>query len=239
MKLVICVTVCILALAGCAGTTSVVNTELRSESITKLTKAIVATNLNNYMDADLFSAFSSKLQSGLQLEGVSVSVIPLPPPESVADKPNVKSEALKIGAKHVITLYKGHGVVMENMWKKEGYHYTQMEIIGNVIDVGSDKKIWGARFKHTMGGTVVPANDRAEVVVSSILAEMRKAGLLTVPATTFGEARTAKETATPNATLIGKESVESRLKNLEELYAKKLLSEAEYKKKRQELIDGI
>lgn len=239
MKLVICVAVCVLALAGCAGTTSVVNTELRSESITKLTKAIVATNLNSYMDADLFSAFSSKLQNALQLDGVSASVIALPPPESVADKPNLKNEALKIGAKHVIMLYKGHGVVMENMWKKEGYHYTQMEIIGNVIDVSSDKKVWGARFNHSMGGTLVPANDRAEVVVNSILAEMRTAGLLTGPATTVGDVQTTKETATANATLLGKESVESRLKKLEDLYAKKLLSESEYKKKRQQIIDGL
>lgn len=181
VKSVICIVVCFLALAGCAGRTSVVNTEVRSESITKLTKIIVATNLNNYMDADLFSAFSSKLQSALQAEGVSVAVVTQPPPESIADKVNIKSEALKVNAKQVLTLYKGAGIVQESAVREQGYFYTQMEIISNVIDVASNKKVWGARFQHTMGGTALPANDRAAVIVNAIMAELRKAGFLSGP----------------------------------------------------------
>ncbi|MDB5815976.1 MAG: hypothetical protein JWM03_891 [Rhodocyclales bacterium] len=176
MKLVLRIFVAAFALAltGCAGTTSVANRELRSESITQMTRAIVVTNLNRYMDADLFSAFSSKLQNALQQNGVLVNVILLPPLESI-DQPNIESEVLKFKAKHVITLYKGNGLVRENG------SYIQMDIIANAIDVVSSKKVWGARFTNSMGGTLRPADDRAAVIANAILAELRAAGLLVGP----------------------------------------------------------
>jgi hypothetical protein len=94
-------------LDGCVGATSVVNTEIKQDQVSPMTSIVIVTNLNLLINADLFDAFSSQLQREMQNRGVSTAMLVLPPPESVADKPDIKGTVAKTHATHVLSLLNG------------------------------------------------------------------------------------------------------------------------------------
>jgi hypothetical protein len=233
-KLIFMIASIVLIISGCAGHLSLKNSELKQRNIPKLSNVIVCTDLDSYLGPIIFPAFWSKFKFALQEERIAVKQLVFPPPGSIRYQPNLEYEAMQAGATHVIALYRGRGNV-----NVQGEYYVRTEIIANVIDVETGNKIWSANFDHRIGMMFFPEDMRANAIVDPIISEMRNVGLLESDSAAAKETKSKNLKDTNKSAESKRESVESRLKYLEDLHLRKVITDEEYKKKRQDIIDGL
>jgi len=165
-------------LAACAGTTSVVNSEVKRDQITPLKNVVIITNLNLVLDADLFDSFSAQLTKELEKRGLTVTLMTVPAAESVAEKPDVKAMVAKTGADHVLSIFHGQGEEMIGGWTGEQRHLMQLDVIATVTDTKTHQRVWGTKLDHKLGGTLRAADVRAKGLLDAIMAEIGKTGMV-------------------------------------------------------------
>ena len=166
-------------LAACAGTTSVVNTEVKREQITHMKSLVIVTNLNQMMGASLFEAFSAQLEEELHHRGLSTTLLLIPSEESLAEKPNIAATIAKTQATHVLTLYNGNYVVGPGGLR--GDAVMQLDVIATTVDARTNQKVWASKINHSFGGMMFTSNVRTRGLVEKLIGELTKAGLLAQP----------------------------------------------------------
>jgi hypothetical protein len=165
-------------LAGCVGTTSVVNSEVKRDKVTPLKTVVVITDLNLILDQDLFDSFWAQTSRELEKRGVQVTLLTMPAAESVAEKPDVKGIVAKIGADHVLSIFRGRDTENLGGWSGDKHYVTQLDVIATVTDTTTHERVWGTKFDYKLGGTLLPADSRAKGLLDVIIAELGKTGFL-------------------------------------------------------------
>jgi hypothetical protein len=162
------------ALTACAGSATVVHTEVKSDLVTQLQNVAVVSDLNQVLPADLFQSFWAITPAELQKRGLKATMLAAPVPRSLTEHPSVDDATLmKVGANRVLSIgYDELGT------RTVGGHVYQLDIIVTISDVTTRQVIWSTRLEYAVGGTIRGTEVRARRLLELITMEMQKAGFL-------------------------------------------------------------
>jgi hypothetical protein len=155
-------------------------------------------------------------------------VVSLTTPDEL-EQTDMRKEALNYGSPYVLTLTRGSGVVDE-----QGL-MLRLDVITTLAEASSGRRLWGSMIQHARGSVLINEDKRTGPLVDAIVGEMQKVGIIGG----YTASSVAPESTTPQAATKTVLSVESRLKKLDELREKNLITADEHRAKRKEIISEL
>lgn len=215
-------------ISGCGGQAFVRHSEARHGEIKEQKKLLIATNLAYYLGKENFYYLSSEFPKRLRAHGVEVKVIALTTPDAL-EVTDVRKEARGFGSDYVLTITKGNGLV-------EDGRLVRTDIFTSLADASSGRKLWGSRIDHFRGSIFSNEEGATSPLIETLVNELQRIGVVRKSGHSLEENSVANAAGVP---IFLEKSVEARLKKLDELLERKIITKAEYDAKRKELIGGL
>lgn len=218
---------------GCAGQAFVKSSQVRAGEIKEQKKILIVTNLGHHIGEEAFSYISTELPRRLLRHGLESIVLPLTTPDQL-EQTDVRMEAKRYGSPYILSLTKGNGIIDEHG------NILKVDVIASLSDSSNGRRLWGSRIEHYRGSTMfIKEEQKSSALIDALLNEFIKIGLVS----------NEKSTASEGGSLIKQQSnstisnlpndIEIRLKKLDELLDKKIITPIEYKSKRREIIESL
>lgn len=162
-----------LALAGCAGSARV-DSRKREGYDRKLDRVLIVFSPGRLSDA-LAEAIRAQLTAELEVRHVKTRFAATAAALSLEEGPSLDKQAKDFGASSILALVPAGGTV------NQYGGIVNAKFDGKLLDLGLKKLVWRAEIGFSPGGTIVPAEQRAEVLVRELVTALVADALVSGP----------------------------------------------------------
>jgi len=160
----------LLVSAGCAGKASV-QTRKRADFAKKLDRVLIVFAPDR-LGNDFVAAFKPHFAKELQARGVESQYAIVDSELALDIAPPLSRQAKEFQATSILSLLAAGGTL-----NTDGSVFNA-RLNGKLMDLGLSKLVWRANIEYTPGGTLVPVEQRADVLVRAILDALMADGLI-------------------------------------------------------------
>ncbi len=163
----------VLASAGCAGTARV-ESRKSADYAKKLERVLIAVRFER-LGQDFEKAFKTRFVEVLKKCGTEGRFAITESDLALEPAPSLEKQAKDFQASCVLILNRAGGVVSSYGG------LVRADFDGQLFDLALKKRVWRAQINYTPGGSALPVNSRADVLIDEIIKAMAADGLVKAP----------------------------------------------------------